>query len=327
MSEAKLAGLHRIAERSHGLVTTAETTLLGVTKGRRRTLQRQGVIARVGRGVHRVSGTPRTGRQRVLGACLDAGGVASHRTAAALHGLKGFSLEHPLEILVRDGPTNARSSLARLHTTNWLPDEDLVMVDAIPTTGVARTLLSLAALAPELTIDKVRGAVDDAISTGLASDAWLWWLLESRRRSGRNGVTVFEAILELRNGGQVTESWLERETLRLIADAGLPLPICQARIEHNGAFVARVDFLYEEFAAVIEVSGYQWHRTKAQTTADAQRRRQLTLAGYQVHEFTYDEIVRHPERLLDTIRAILGLKTGFSCDPGRIWTPITRETT
>lgn len=300
-----LNAISSVAEHRHGLITNADLATLAISRARIRTLGRHGVIERVGRGVHRFTGAPRTKHQRVLAACLDCNGVASHRTAAALHGLAGFLPDDPIEVLVRDGRTNARSSLARLHTTTWLPSDDLVIVDAIPCLGVARTLFSLAALVPELALEQVVGAVDQAIASGLASDAWLWWRLEKLRRRGRNGVTAFEAILSQRAGGQVTESWLERETLRLLAAADLPRPICQARIEQRGAFVARVDFLYDSHMAIIEVSGYEWHRTRAQTTADARRRRRLTLAGYQVHEFTYDEIVRTPERLIATVQAIL----------------------
>jgi hypothetical protein len=109
--------------------------------------------------------------------------------------------------------------------------------------------------------------------------------------------------------GEVTESWLERQTLAILRTAGLPLPVCQQRIEAKGAFVARVDFFYElpRGRVVIEVSGHRHHRSRAQTTADAQRRRALTMAGCEVHEFTYDEIVRTPWVLVDTVRCILGL--------------------
>ena len=110
-----------------------------------------------------------------------------------------------------------------------------------------------------------------------------------------------------RAAGEITESWLERETLRVIIDAGLPVPVCQARIERRGSFVGRVDFLYAEAQVVIEVSGYRWHRTKAQAAADAQRRRALTLAGYTVLEYTFDDVVASPQVLVAEVTEALGL--------------------
>lgn len=297
------------AEGQHGLVTGGDLDALGITRGRRRTLVARAVLVPIGRGAHRFAGSPRTTLQAVTTACLAIGGVATHRTAAALHGIEGFALDRPIEVLVPDRRRNPRSTLARLHTTTWLPDDDLVVVSTIPTTGVARTLFSLAALVPEISTDRVRDAIDAAVRDGLATDPWLWWRLEKLRCRGRNGVTVFEDLLQSRADGEVTESWLERQTLAILRAAGLPLPVCQQRIEAKGAFVARVDFFYElpRGRVVIEVSGHRHHRSRAQTTADAQRRRALTMAGCEVHEFTYDEIVRTPWVLVDTVRCILGL--------------------
>ncbi|MEO6987730.1 MAG: DUF559 domain-containing protein [Aquihabitans sp.] len=196
-----------------------------------------------------------------------------------------------------------------IRTTTWLPSDDVVSVDGIPCLSVARTLFSLAAKVPRLlAIDRVRGAVDVAVADGQASDPWLWWRLEQLRCRGRNGVKVFEEILSARTGGSVTESWLERETLRLLAEAGLPTPECQGRICRDGAFVARVDFVYPWCRTVIEVSGFRWHRTPDQLKQDARRRRDLTLAGYRVLEYTYDDIVQHPERVVAEVAEALGIR-------------------
>lgn len=305
--EPTLTILGHRAERQHGLITAADLLDLEISRGSRRRLLEKGNLIATGTRSYRLAGSPPSLRQQILAACVDVNGLASHRTAAALHGLDGFHLTAPIEVLVTEGRCNPRSKLARVHSTRWLPPDDRIEIDGIPTTSVARTLMLLAGIVPEIPIELVRGAVDEAVATNKATDKWLWARLESLRRSGRNGVLVLEEILSDRAGGAVTESWLEREALRILTDAGLPLPVCQARIERRGAFVARVDFIYEEQRAIIEVSGYASHRTKRQTTADAKRRRELTLAGFQVHEFTYEEIVDTPEILVAAVRAILGL--------------------
>ena len=104
-----------------------------------------------------------------------------------------------------------------------------------------------------------------------------------------------------------TESWLERETIRIINAAGLPLPMCQARIEAQGAFVARVDFSYPALMAVIEVNGHRFHASRAQLQSDAQRRRRLVGLGYAVYDFTYDDVVKRPASIVAVVRAILGM--------------------
>jgi very-short-patch-repair endonuclease len=151
----------------------------------------------------------------------------------------------------------------------------------------------------------VRDAVDVAIRDRKATEAWLYWRLERLRRRGRPGVRRFEAVLAGRRTDGATESWLEREFLRVLRGAALPLPICQERVDHHGSFVARVDFLYADRRIVIELSGYEHHSTRVQTAADAERRTDLVLAGYRVIELTYDDVVRRPEWVIARIREAL----------------------
>lgn len=198
-----------------------------------------------------------------------------------------------------------RIDLAEVHTTTWLPDDDVVVVDKIPCLSVARTLFSLAAITSASQLDLVRNAVDEVVRDGKASDAWLWWTLERIRRRGRTGVRRFELVLVERQGGMATESWLEREFLKILREAGMPLPTCQGRISRDGAFVARVDFLYRELGLAVEVSGHAHHSTRSQTSADAARRTALVAAGFRVVEFTYDDIVEEPDRVVAVVRDLL----------------------
>jgi hypothetical protein len=230
---------------------------------------------------------------------------ASHRSAAWLHGIPGFPPPERHEVLRLGRERSHDSLLAKIHTTTSLPRHDLTEVDGIPCLSVARTLMTLAALVPEISAERVRGAVDDAVRLGLASDPWLWWRLEQLRCRGRNGVSVFEDVLTAR-ADHPTESWLERELLRVLREAGVPLPVCQERIAARGAFVARVDFLYAPQRIVIEVSGVVAHASATQRAGDARRRNRLLLEGYLVLEFTYEQIVRDPQLVIDAVLDALG---------------------
>lgn len=297
-----------VAERSvvqRGLVTRADLRGAGVPDHQRFALQQEGSLVLVGRHTYRHGARLLDDHGRVLAACLDAGGVASHQTAAWLHGLPGFGPGDPPEVLVAGRKSDYRFQLARVHSTTWLPTDDLVTVDAIACTSVARTLFSLAALAPQLSIERVRGAVDEAVRLRLATDKWLWWRLEKLRCRGRNGVSNFEAVLTARAGGSVTESWLEREFLRLLDAAGLERPVCQARIAARGAFVARADFLYERARVIVEVTGAVGHSTPAQRAADARRRNRLARLGYVVLEFTYEQVVGEPTSVAEEVESAL----------------------
>lgn len=299
--------LNARAATQHSLLSRADLREVGVSSGQRRNLLSDGSLVPIGHQTFALGGVASTPHQRVMAACLDTGGVASHGTAAWLHGIAGFGPGEPPAVVVRRPRYDYRLPIAEVHTTSWLPVDDVVDVRGIACLGVARSLFSLASAVPTVAYTAVANAVDEAVRDGKASDAWLWWLLERVRRRGRNGVSVFEALLTARAGGAVTESWLERELLRVLAAAGVPLPECQRRVCHQGAFLARVDFVYPGPRIVIEVSGHAHHSTRLQTAADARRRNDLQLAGYQVLEFTYDQVVGDPSyvaaKVLDALAA------------------------
>jgi hypothetical protein len=264
-----------IAERASqqlGLVSRTDCARLGLSTRMLRRRVGTGRLYPVGNQVLRLAGTPTSWEGNVLAACLETNGVASHRTAAALHGLEGFASSPPgfVEVTVLRG-RNHRTPLAAVHTTTNLPAADLVRVGPVPATSIARTILGLAALTPAVAPDRLAATVGAAIREGRASDRWLWWRLEQLRCRGRNGVAALEAILAERAGLGRTESWLEHRTLEVLRDGGLPLPECQRRVTQNGTFAARVDFLYPHEAVVIEVDGHGGHSTKAQRRRDAER--------------------------------------------------------
>src|SRR5437879_5562241 len=78
------AGQHGAAHRNQLLRLLIPPSTIDdcVLRGRRRTAAPEVLVG---------AGSPPTWRQRVMVATLTTGGWASHRTAAALHGLDGFS--------------------------------------------------------------------------------------------------------------------------------------------------------------------------------------------------------------------------------------------
>lgn len=298
-----------LARHQLGLVTHAQLHTAGVA---RRTISRRiaaGLLVPVGHRTLRMATHPSSWESEVLAACLDLGGVASHRTGSRLHGTS-HGASPLVDVTVPKGRSvRSRGAVPptwRVHTSTNLPDDDIVLVGPIPTTSVARTLLGLAALPSwEVSDAALTSAVEEAVRRGLASDRWLWWLLEERRCRGRNGVTRFEAVLAERARLGPTESWLERELLRLLGAARLPLPVVQRTVRRRGAFVARVDAAYPDQGIVLEALGYASHASREALSADAARVSRLTLMGLDVHQFTYDQIVRQPEWVAEVVRSAL----------------------
>lgn len=298
--------IRAIVERASSqldLITRPQLHEIGVDKDRIHRARTAGLLVPIGRRTFGIAGAADRFERRVMAACLDTGGVASHRTSARLHRLHRGLHGPAIEVTIVEGSSHRPSGLAVVHSSTNLPPDDLVDVGPIPSVGVARTFMMLAALVPEVDPDVIRTAIGDAAREGKVSDAWLWWRLEMLRCRGRDGVTAMEDILRRRQQLGPTESWLEHTFLELLEAAGLPLPAVQSRIRRKGAFVARVDFRYEGTRIVIEVEGYRPHRE--QRTQDEARRRQLVLAGYDVLGFTYDEVVQQPVAVVADVRDAL----------------------
>lgn len=299
-----------IAERARsqlGLITSDQLVDAGISPRTRHRWARGGRLVPVGARTFRVAGAPPGDQVDVLAACLDLRGIASHATAAWLHGLR--PCPSLVDITIGDGRSRGRvptGPTLRVHASTNLPDDDVVHIGPIPTTSVARTLLGLAALPrSEVDDEALTSVVEDAVRRRMATDRWLWWLLEERRCRGRNGVCRFESVLAARAALGPTESWLEREVLRVLREAGLPLPVVQRVIRRRGAFVARVDFCYPGQDIIIEALGYASHSSRRAQSDDLARASRLGLMGFAVHQFSYDLIVRDPAWIVDVVAAAL----------------------
>lgn len=298
-----------LAAEQHGLVTRDQLLRAGLARSTIWRRRSTGALVPVGSRTFRLPAVANTHDGAVLAACLDVGGVASHETAAWLHHL----IERPPRIHVcvpRHGPWTAPTPPPGVvvHSSTDLPVGDITLRRGIPVLSVARTLMSLGALVPAgLTQEALAEVLAVACERGQASERWLFWLLERRRIQGRVGTIAFEEALAERVQLGPTESWLERETLRILGDAGLPLPRVQQRVDRRGRFVGRVDFRYDDAPVIVESLGYATHRSRADLERDTRRANMLTLAGNVVLQFGYDQIVRDPASVAGDVADALGL--------------------
>ncbi|QYG94806.1 type IV toxin-antitoxin system AbiEi family antitoxin domain-containing protein [Iamia sp. SCSIO 61187] len=299
------------AARQIGLVTRDQLLRAGLSRSSIWRRTQEGLLIAAGGRTFSVGASPPSDEQAVLAACLDHGGVATHRAGCWLRGL--WSQPSPIEITVPRLRSSRTSTVfdrdVIVHTTTSLPLADLTTVRGVPTVSVARSLLGLGALVPgDVTQDELAAAVADACERGLASERWLLWLLERRRIQGRNGVIAFEEAIAARLALGPTESWLERELVGMILAAGLPRPVVQRRVRRQGRFVGRVDLAFDGTPVVVEALGYAHHRSRADLERDTRRVNQLTLAGKRVLQFGYDQIVRDKASVLVAIADALGVE-------------------
>jgi very-short-patch-repair endonuclease len=288
MGAAQTASLMTLARSQHGAIAIGQLPDIDVTRRWLDNLARRGMLERAAPGVYTVAGSTSTWHQRLTVGLLALGETSwvSHEAAAALH---GFDRAHDdaVEFTVERTARGRRMPFP-VHTTATMPRIDRVVVDDFRCISATRTIVDLArARVPKV---RLEAAIDSAVRQGLSAPAAIARRLDDLRGSGRWGARLLDDLL-IDSGGH---SMLERRFLELVRSAGLPRPRTQAIHQRGGRTFARVDFLFEPFGVVVEVSGRLGHSSPAERARDAQRRNELQDVGRAVYEYTWEDVTRRP---------------------------------
>ncbi|MPZ90461.1 MAG: DUF559 domain-containing protein [Actinobacteria bacterium] len=293
---------------NYGLATRNQLRKIGFTDSRIQRLVASGRLERFLPGVLRSTSAPITWEMQALAGCLrNPGNVwLSHRSAAAHHGFTGCPKDR-LEFLATRRMGSARGYL--VHFVGEMPICDVEVIRGIPVTAPARTLLDLAAVVDEETLEI---ALDDALCTHKVRLPRLRWRLDQLGVRGKPGTAALRRLLEVRgDGAMVPTTILETKLVRLLRSGRLPVALAQHRFREDGNLVARVDFVYPEQRVVIEVDGTRWHAGRRARVKDAERDNFLNLKGWTVLRFSWFDLVERPEYVLDQIRCALGIEPLF----------------
>lgn len=290
--------LYEYVSLRHGVFSRAEATRVGLSSSQINTRVKNGQFVRVAHSVYTIAGTPDTWMRRARVAALTCGGLVSHRAAAAVYGIDGFS-KGEIEVIV---PKCRRpeSSGFTLHRTTQFGRADGHEVDGIPVSGLTRTVLDVAAVVGP---KRLNWMVDAVLRQGLAEweDLFHVWVIHSIQ--GRNGSGRLRMLLEQRFGDeQIPDSKWNRMVADLLNDAGLPPPSCEYEIRDNGQFIGRVDLAYPQQRLAIELDSSRWHLNAESFVNDPRRKNRLTLAGWTVLTFTWDDYANTPASLVQTVR-------------------------
>jgi very-short-patch-repair endonuclease len=217
------------------------------------------------------------------------GAVLSHESAAALYGIE----DRESRIVVSTpGSRRTRSRDIRLHCQQFEP-RDRGVLDEIPVTSPARTLIDLATIA---SANRLEAAVNAADKLGLVDPETL--RAEVAERAGQRGAPALRHLLD-RDTFRLTDSELERRFLRLVRRSGLPVP--ETGVVVDGM---RLDFLWPQLGLVVETDGLRYHRTAQQQAADRRRDQALAAHGLTVLRFTHAQVVGEPESVIAVLRAV-----------------------
>lgn len=298
------SAIAQLALAQYGVFSRSQARSIGLSDDIVRGGISSGRFQRIHLGVYRISGSPYSWRQSLLAACLRAGDSAhaSHRSAAALLGLAGFS-PGILEISTRKN-VRLKESRVIVHRIRDWPECDTTTIASIPVTEPVRTLIDLAAVA---SVEDLEVALDDALRRRLITLPRLLWRLKTIGVHGKPGASWLTALVKERRQELVLpESWLERKVIRFLARGGFPPPIRQFQVFDGQRFVGRVDLSYPGRKLVIEADGYEFHSDPNAWERDRARDNDLECLGWRVIRVTWKQVTKHPDALNDLLNRFLG---------------------
>jgi very-short-patch-repair endonuclease len=260
-----------LAGRQHGIVNGRQVREAGLTsQGIRRRVEAGWLVPQY-HGVYAVGHTALTDRSHLIAAVYACGeqALASHRAAGKLWGILRGS--QPIEVTGPRSRVPGKGFL--MHRCRHIDAEDRALIDAIPVTSLARTIVDLADVLSE---KRLADAVHEAEVKRLFDLRKVEAVLD--RLPGRKGRHKLNRVLTAyRDEQPFTRSRAERLVLEMCEHHGLPRPQVNTWIGSH-----EVDFYWPEAALVLEFDGGAVHRTTKAFYEDRKRDRLLAAGGIHV---------------------------------------------
>jgi very-short-patch-repair endonuclease len=277
----------RLAGQQHGVISSAQLTLLGVSTSSIGDRVSAGRLHRIHRGVYAVGQPKISNEGRWMAAVLACGegAVLSHVSAAALwtilprgrarsssgdRSVLGLGVGMVDVTVLGHGGRATRNGI-RVHRSATLSLPECTRRLRIPVTRPARTLQDLRGV---LSSPKLAAARREAEYLGLPLDA-----LAEPNRSRSDLETLFFTLCRRHR---------------------LPQPEVNVQLDR---FI--VDFLWRKERLIVEVDGWEAHRSRSAFEEDRARDARLKLLGYEVLRFTWRQIENTPREVARVLRMLL----------------------
>jgi very-short-patch-repair endonuclease len=286
----------RLAEHQHGVVSTDQLRSLGLDASAVYRLSAAGWLHSLHRGVYAVGHVKLTVGGRYMAAVLACGSDAalSHRSAADLWNLRRSRGQ--IEVTVPRG--RAGASGLRVHRCRSSSPADFTSIEGIRVTSVARTLLDVAAV---LRPKDLEFAIDRAERSELFDLAAIDDVL-TRARGRKGAKALRRAVASYRPTR--TRSELERRFEDLIRSSNLPLPQFNVLLEGH-QYTHEVDAHWPAHKLVVELDGFEFHRTRRDREKDASKDADLELAGLRVMRLTWDQVTLEARSTTRRLQALV----------------------
>jgi hypothetical protein len=279
--------LAQVAERQAGRVAAFQFAYLGIARATVHGWVRSAYLREVTPRVYAVGHLAPSREANLWAAVLYAGpGAAlSHLTAAHWRELADF----PGPVIHVSTP-RACASRPGVAVHGRRTRLDRAIVDGMPVTTVAQTVLDVAASTPDLKL--VRKLLSEIEYRTGTLDADLLRVVGGRGRRGSarlaQALETYDPRLAYTNGRLELGFYVFCEQRTHL---GVPLPECNVKVAG-----VRVDAYFRDYALVVELDGDGNHRTPAQRRRD--RRNELILRQHRIEVVRYDWALVEDEPLL-----------------------------
>jgi Transcriptional regulator, AbiEi antitoxin/Protein of unknown function (DUF559) len=290
----------RFADAQHGVIALSQLLALGLSASAVRSRVAAGRLHRVHAGVYAVGRARLTRDGCYMAAVLACGedSALSHRSSADKRELYR-SDRSKVDVMSPRRTGRGRPGIDA-HTSLTLLPCDIEVVDGIPCTTVARTLLDLAAVTPRRVVER---AFDQAEVLRTLDAGQIENVLA--RAGGHRGATVLRAILaEHAPGSTLTRNDLEEAFLAICDEARLPRPEVNVWIGLAPTGY-EADFLWRSAGLIAEADGGAPHDTSRAFVHDRRRDQRLMLAGFRVVRFPWQQVFDEPATVAATVAGLL----------------------
>lgn len=284
----------RLAGRQRGYVTRGQLLHLGLGAGAIKYRVIKGSLIAVHTGVYAVGHEPAGLVDRAYAAVLACGpgAILSHGSAASLWGIYPRWWT-PFEVNVSTGK---RRPGIRMHRAIFTRD-DVHRYLGIRVTSPARTIFDIA---PRLTDKALARAVNDL---RIARRLKLDHLAELVTRLPRHGgASRIRPLIEVPQGP--TRSELEDIFAAFAVRFDLPPFLINVRVAGY-----EVDVLFPEQRVIVELDGYEFHRTRRSFENDRERDAAMLAASFVTVRITWERLTQTPEKEAERLKAILAARS------------------
>jgi hypothetical protein len=298
--------LRKLAKSQDGLITVAEAEKVGVDRHALLRRRDAGALVSMHAGVMRLATLPESPHRRILAAALAVpGSVIAGISAAIIHNMplprRMLTSSRGIVLCVDASRRVRRSGIEVVRLGRALPST------AWMTARVATPSATLVLLSRYVQASTLERCVDDCLANRTVSVASVQAILNSVPRQVVAIDPLARLLLDRSDGLVGHRSGLEQQVAGWLDDAGLVGWSSNYLVPVPEGDDVEVDFGWIDARVALEVSPFATHGSRIKQKRDAERRDQLTLAGWSIVEALDADVVgqRAFARKAASVRALL----------------------